>query len=86
MPAAAAAAAAAGPSAEQRELELQLYADFLRIVLEIMNAILYSALPQNPELVYTLLHRQEVFEPFRTQQRYAALMENIQVVVDGFKV
>eukprot|EP00887_Chlorella_sp_A99_P007913 scaffold12.g7913.t1 len=63
---------------EQRALELQLYADFLRIVLEIINSILTSALPANPELVYTLLHRQEVFAPFRHHPRYAELMENVQ--------
>ena len=35
-----------------------MYADFLRIVLEIINSILTYALPKNPEVVYALLHRQ----------------------------
>lgn len=65
-------------------MELQLYADFLRIVLEIINSILTSALPQNPELVYTLLHRQEVFAPFVHHPRYAELMDNIRRVTDHF--
>ena len=65
--------------------ELHIYTDFLRIVLEIINAILTYALPRNPEVciclqfslldrtstasniflqvVYAVLHRQEVFEP-----------------------
>lgn len=30
--------------------ELHLYADFLRLVLEILNAILTYALPRNPEV------------------------------------
>lgn len=87
-----------GAVSEQQQLELQLYADFLRIVLEvralkqeaqgwvrrgviwavgpgrgcptcwlpaaacpasqIINSILTSSLARNPELVYTLLHRQ----------------------------
>lgn len=35
--------------------ELHIYTDFLRIVLEILNAILTYALPRNPE-VYNLIH------------------------------
>ena len=69
---------------EQRALELQLYADFIRIVLEIINAILVNALPANPELVYTLLHRREVFTPFEQDPKYADLMENIVLVTDHF--
>ena len=44
-----------------------MYADFLRIVLEILNCIITTALPQNPELVYGLLHRQEIFAPFQVR-------------------
>lgn len=78
------APAAGGGVSEQQELELQLYADFLRIVLEIINSILISSLPRNPELVYTLLHRQEVFAPFVHHPRYAELMDNITRVTDYF--
>lgn len=86
----AVAAAAAGSgmeseeTTERRTLELQLYSDFLRIVLEIVNAILTNALPSNPELVYTLLHRQEVFASFRADSKYSELMENVTLVVDYF--
>ena len=45
--------------------ELQVYADFLRIVLEILNCIIATNLPANPELVYAMLHQQEVFTPFQ---------------------
>jgi hypothetical protein len=44
-----------------------VYADFLRIVLEILNCMITTNLPQNPELVYALLHRQEVFSPFQVR-------------------
>jgi hypothetical protein len=84
LAAAGAAAGSADPGAEQRALELQLYADFLRIVLEIVNAVLAQALPANPELVYALLHRQEVFAPFRAHPRYAELMENVATVTEHF--
>jgi dymeclin len=69
---------------ERRVLELQLYSDFLRIVLEIINAILINGLPQNPELVYALLHRREVFEMFQNDSSYTDLMENIHLVIDHF--
>ena len=45
--------------------ELQVYADFLRIVLEILNCIIATNLPANPELVYAMLHQQEIFTPFQ---------------------
>lgn len=39
-----------------------MYTDFLRIGLEILNSVLTSALPANPDMVYALLHKQEVFK------------------------
>jgi hypothetical protein len=82
--------------------ELHIYTDFLRIVLEIINAILTYALPRNPEVciglqfslldrtgtasniflqvVYAVLHRQEVFEPFKNHPRFNELLENIYTV------
>lgn len=45
--------------------EVRVYADFLRIVLEILNCIVTSRLQENPELVYALLHRQDIFVSFR---------------------
>ncbi|CAN1808140.1 DYM [Linum perenne] len=65
------------PYASQRlSAELHIYADFLRIVLEILNAILTYALPRNPE--------QEVFQPFKSHPRFNELIENIFMVLDYF--
>ncbi|XP_022875130.1 dymeclin isoform X3 [Olea europaea var. sylvestris] len=64
--------------------ELHLYADFLRLVLEILNAILTYALPRNPEVVYAIMHRQEVFLPFKNHPRFNELLENIFTVLDFF--
>ena len=69
---------------EHRLLELQLYSDFIRIVLEIVNAILVNALPSNPELVYALLHQRDIFLPFANDPQYVDLMENILQVIDHF--
>ncbi|KAJ4722539.1 Dymeclin [Melia azedarach] len=70
--------------AEDTSAELHIYTDFLRIVLEILNAILTYALPRNPEVVYAILHRQEVFQPFKSHPRFNELLENIYTVLDFF--
>ncbi|KAJ4846238.1 hypothetical protein Tsubulata_012555 [Turnera subulata] len=41
------------------ELHIYSYTDFLRIVLEILNAVFTYALPRNPEVVYAILHRKD---------------------------
>ncbi|KAG0473779.1 hypothetical protein HPP92_015636 [Vanilla planifolia] len=73
-----------GSAIEDMSTELHLYTDFLRIVLEILNAILTCALPRNPEVVYALMHRQEVFHPFKNHPRFNELLENIFTVLDFF--
>nr|CAD1828048.1 unnamed protein product [Ananas comosus var. bracteatus] len=70
--------------AEDVSTELHIYTDFLRIVLEIINAILTYALPRNPEVVYAIMHRQEVFQPFKNHPRFNELLENIYTVLDFF--
>ena len=47
------------------EEEASVYVDFLRLVLEMINTVTVSCLPQNPELVYALLHRQDVLVPLQ---------------------
>ncbi|KAK9725534.1 hypothetical protein RND81_05G151400 [Saponaria officinalis] len=69
---------------EAVSMELHIYTDFLRIVLEIINAILTYSLPRNPEVVYAVMHRQEVFQPFRNHPRFNELLENIFTVIDFF--
>ncbi|WCJ23861.1 hypothetical protein M5689_005863 [Euphorbia peplus] len=73
-----------GSLAEDLSAELHIYTDFLRIVLEILNAILTYALPRNPEVVYAIMHRQEVFQPFKNHPRFNELIENIYMVLDFF--
>ncbi|PKA65904.1 hypothetical protein AXF42_Ash010313 [Apostasia shenzhenica] len=73
-----------GSIEEDMSTELHIYTDFLRIVLEILNAILTHALPRNPEVVYAIMHRQEVFQPFKSHPRFTELLENIYTVLDFF--
>ena len=56
-----------GKATEAIVQETQVYYDFLRIVLEILNCIIVRGLHKNPELVYALLHRQDVFTPFQVR-------------------
>jgi hypothetical protein len=65
---------------EDLAAELQIFTDFLRLVLDILNAILTYALPRNPEIVYAIMHRQEVFQPFKNHPRFHELVENIYTV------
>nr|XP_043626405.1 dymeclin [Erigeron canadensis] len=69
---------------EDTSAELHIFTDFLRIVLEILNGILTYALPRNPEVIYAIMHRQEVFQPFRNHPRFNELLENIFSVLDFF--
>ncbi|KAG4998322.1 hypothetical protein JHK82_029106 [Glycine max] len=69
---------------EDMSTELHIYTDFLRLVLEIINAILTYALPRNPEVVYAIMHRQEVFQPFKNHPRFNELIDNIYTVLDFF--
>ncbi|KAK6122694.1 hypothetical protein DH2020_043563 [Rehmannia glutinosa] len=69
---------------EDPATELHIYTDFLRLVLEILNSILTYALPRNPEVVYAIMHRQEVFLPFKNHPRFNELLENIYTVLDFF--
>ncbi|CAH9087956.1 unnamed protein product [Cuscuta europaea] len=69
---------------EDSSAELHMYTDFMRIVLEIMNAILTYALPRNPEVVYAILHRQELFYPFKSHPRFNELLDNLFMVLDFF--
>lgn len=70
--------------AEDPSAELHIYTDFLRLVLDILNAILTYALPRNPEVVYAIIHRQEVFLPFKNHPRFNELLENVYQVLDFF--
>ena len=64
--------------------DVEVYADFLRIVLEVINAALSANLAANPELVYALLHRHQVFAPLRSHPRCAELLDNLYLVIDSF--
>jgi hypothetical protein len=64
--------------------DADVFADLARLVLEVLNATLTHALPRNPELVYALLQRPDVFTPWRGHARLGDLTENLMAVIDWF--
>ncbi|GMH33193.1 hypothetical protein BSKO_01027 [Bryopsis sp. KO-2023] len=64
--------------------QLQFVNDFLRILLELINGIVATSLPSNPELVYAILHRQNVLEDLRRFPQFEDVLQNIQLVPEFF--
>lgn len=66
------------------EQDLGVLEEVLRMVLEIFNSCLANQLINNPNLVYTLLYKKQVFEPFRTNPAFQDIVQNIEVVIEYF--
>lgn len=65
--------------------DLTIYGDLVVLILEILNSILTHSLSQNPQLVYALLHRKELFVPFRGDDRFRELVGNVEMVTEYFQ-
>jgi hypothetical protein len=50
------------------------------MVLEIINSCLSHQLAHNPNLIYTLLYKKHVFEPFRAHPAFQDIVQNIDAV------
>lgn len=70
--------------AEDSAEALTMFADYLRISLEVINLTLSAGPEINEHLVYALLERHALFEPLRTLSECADLVENIDLVVEHF--
>lgn len=51
------------------------------MVLEIFNSCLSNQLVYNPNLVYTLLYKKHIFEPFRTNTAFQDIIHNIDLII-----
>lgn len=49
-------------------------------MLEIINSCLCNSLHHNPNLVYALLYKRELFEQFRTHPSFQDIMQNLDTV------
>ncbi|KDR21174.1 Dymeclin [Zootermopsis nevadensis] len=61
--------------------DLGVLEEVLRMVLEIINSCLSHQLAHNPNLVYTLLYKKHVFEPFHTHPAFQDIVQNIGAVI-----
>ncbi|KAI8360560.1 Dyggve-Melchior-Clausen syndrome protein-domain-containing protein [Mortierella sp. GBAus27b] len=62
-----------------------IYGDMVTLVLEIINSTLTHKLKANPQLVYSLLHKQEMFTYFRNDLKFKDLIQNIEQAVNYFQ-
>lgn len=61
-------------------LQLSAVEEALRILLEVINSCLSNQLIHNTNLVYTLLYKRQVFEPFRKHPAFHDVVHNIDMV------
>lgn len=54
-----------------------VWADLARLLLEALNAALAGGASRNPELLYALLQRQEVFAPWAQHEQLGGLAQNV---------
>ena len=64
--------------------DLTILEEVLRMVLEIINSCLTYRLAQNPNLIYTLLYKKDIFQPFRTHSAFQDIVQNIDSVINFF--
>ncbi|KAG9321304.1 hypothetical protein KVV02_007877 [Mortierella alpina] len=65
--------------------DVVIYGDMVTLVLEIINSTLTHKLKANPQLVYSLLHKQEMFAYFRNDLKFKDLIYNIEQAVNYFQ-
>jgi hypothetical protein len=60
--------------------------DFIRIVFEILNCLAtdLDLLEHNPEIVYALMHREELLSTYRTHEMFAEYVQNIETVLQRY--
>ncbi|KAK3710643.1 hypothetical protein QZH41_001939 [Actinostola sp. cb2023] len=64
--------------------DLAILEEVIRMVLEIINSCVTNTLHHNPNLVYTLLHRRELFAQFRSHPTFQDIIQNIDTVLAFF--
>ncbi|KAG1680977.1 hypothetical protein FOA52_009936 [Chlamydomonas sp. UWO 241] len=66
------------------ESDLAVVEDFMQVVLESLCAPLGPSTPRNPELMYVMLQRQELLQPYAGHARFGAAVAFLQAHVDFF--
>ncbi|KAK2516966.1 hypothetical protein Q9233_013433 [Columba guinea] len=71
-------------SFEEVAQDLNVIEEVIRMMLEIINSCLTNSLHHNPNLVYALLYKRDLFEQFRTHPSFQDIMQNIDLVISFF--
>uniref|UniRef100_A0ABM5FUG5 Dymeclin n=1 Tax=Pogona vitticeps TaxID=103695 RepID=A0ABM5FUG5_9SAUR len=64
--------------------DLNVIEEVIRMMLEIINSCFTNSLHHNPNLVYALLYKRDLFEQFRTHPSFQDIMQNIDLVISFF--
>ncbi|XP_062455503.1 dymeclin [Rhea pennata] len=64
--------------------DLNVIEEVIRMMLEIINSCLTNSLHHNPNLVYALLYKRDLFEQFRTHPSFQDIMQNVDLVISFF--
>ncbi|XP_033845383.1 dymeclin [Periophthalmus magnuspinnatus] len=64
--------------------DLNVIEEVIRMMLEIINSCLSNSLHHNPNLVYALLYKREMFEQFRSHPSFQDIMQNLDTVIGFF--
>lgn len=54
------------------------------MVLEIINSCLSNQLQHNPNLIYALLYKKNIFDPFRNHNNFQDVVQNLDIVINYF--
>lgn len=65
--------------------DLTILEEVLRMVLEIINSCLTHRLAHNPNLIYTLLYKKDIFQPFRMHSAFQDIVQNIDSVSSSIR-
>lgn len=68
------------PRSPHQAQDLNVIEEVIRMMLEIINSCLCNSLHHNPNLVYALLYKRELFEQFRTHPSFQDIMQNLDTV------
>ncbi|RHZ66600.1 hypothetical protein Glove_306g9 [Diversispora epigaea] len=69
---------------EVKSDDVAIYADLVCLVLEIINSILSRRLNSNLQLIYSLLHKKDLFTHFQLHPRFSELIANFDNVISYF--
>ncbi|KAI9481667.1 MAG: Dymeclin [Benjaminiella poitrasii] len=69
---------------KQAVVDAAVYEDMLALLLEIFNSTLSHRVKHNPQLVYALLQKREVFSHYKDHPRFSDLVYNLEQVIHHF--